>query len=280
MDIVKTIADELEVRQGQVEAAVELLDDGCTVPFIARYRKERTGALNDEQLRTLYDRLTFLRNLEERKGTVISTIEEQGKMTPELMKAIEDAMTMVALEDIYRPYKPKRRTRATIAKEAGLEPLANLIYMQINKRSIMDEAADFVSEEKGVADANAAIAGACDIIAENISDDADYRTYIRELTEKKGILNSAAKDAEAKSVYENYYDFHEPVAKMSGYKTLAVNRGEKEKILTVTIEAPRDEILEYLDKKIVGKEDADTAQLLKNAAEDAYDRLIAPSIER
>ena len=280
MDIVKTIADELEVRQGQVEAAVELLDDGCTVPFIARYRKERTGALNDEQLRTLYDRLTFLRNLEERKGTVISTIEEQGKMTPELMKAIEDAMTMVALEDIYRPYKPKRRTRATIAKEAGLEPLANLIYMQINKRSIMDEAADFVSEEKGVADVNAAIAGACDIIAENISDDADYRTYIRELTEKKGILNSAAKDAEAKSVYENYYDFHEPVAKMSGYKTLAVNRGEKEKILTVTIEAPRDEILEYLNKKIVGKEDADTAQLLKNAAEDAYDRLIAPSIER
>ncbi|MBO6165457.1 MAG: RNA-binding transcriptional accessory protein [Eubacterium sp.] len=280
MDIVKTIADELEVRQGQVEAAVELLDDGCTVPFIARYRKEKTGALNDEQLRTLYDRLTFLRNLEERKGTVISTIEEQGKMTPELMKAIEDAMTMVALEDIYRPYKPKRRTRATIAKEAGLEPLANLIYMQINKRSIMDEAAEFVSEEKGVADADAAIAGACDIIAENISDDADYRTYIRELTEKKGILNSAAKDAEAKSVYENYYDFHEPVAKMTGYKTLAVNRGEKEKILTVTIEAPRDEILEYLNKKIVGKEDADTAQLLKNAAEDAYDRLIAPSIER
>ena len=179
MDIVKTIADELEVRQGQVEAAVELLDDGCTVPFIARYRKEKTGALNDEQLRTLYDRLTFLRNLEERKGTVISTIEEQGKMTPELMKAIEDAMTMVALEDIYRPYKPKRRTRATIAKEAGLEPLANLIYMQINKRSIMDEAAEFVSEEKGVADADAAIAGACDIIAENISDDITGSGYSR-----------------------------------------------------------------------------------------------------
>ena len=256
------------------------MDDGCTVPFIARYRKEKTGALNDEQLRTLYDRLNFLRNLEERKATVISTIEEQGKMTPELMKAIEEAETMVALEDIYRPYKPKRRTRATIAKEAGLEPLANLIYMQLNKKPIAVEAEAYISEEKGVESAEAALAGAADIIAENISDDADYRTWIRDITVKKGILVSTAKDPEEKSVYENYYDFHEPVAKMSGYKTLAVNRGEKEKILSVVIEAPEEDILKYLEKKVVGKDDCDTADILKAAAADAYERLIAPSIER
>ena len=280
MDIIKKIAGELEVKEGQVKAAVELLDDGCTVPFIARYRKEKTGALNDEQLRTLYDRLNFLRNLEERKTTVISTIEEQGKMTPELMKAIEEAETMVALEDIYRPYKPKRRTRATIAKEAGLEPLANLIYMQLNKKPIAVEAEAYISEEKGVESAEAALAGAADIIAENISDDADYRTWIRDITVKKGILVSTAKDPEEKSVYENYYDFHEPVAKMSGYKTLAVNRGEKEKILSVVIEAPEEDILKYLEKKVVGKDDCDTADILKAAAADAYERLIAPSIER
>ncbi len=280
MDIIKKIAGELEVKEGQVKAAVELLDDGCTVPFIARYRKEKTGALNDEQLRTLYDRLNFLRNLEERKTTVISTIEEQGKMTPELMKAIEEAETMVALEDIYRPYKPKRRTRATIAKEAGLEPLANLIYMQLNKKPIAVEAEAYISEEKGVESAEAALAGAADIIAENISDDADYRTWIRDITVKKGILVSTAKDPEEKSVYENYYDFHEPVAKMSGYKTLAVNRGEKEKILSVIIEAPEEDILKYLEKKVVGKDDCDTADILKAAAADAYERLIAPSIER
>ncbi|MBQ8951975.1 MAG: RNA-binding transcriptional accessory protein [Eubacterium sp.] len=280
MDIIKKIAGELEVKEGQVKAAVELLDDGCTVPFIARYRKEKTGALNDEQLRTLYDRLNFLRNLEERKATVISTIEEQGKMTPELMKAIEEAETMVALEDIYRPYKPKRRTRATIAKEAGLEPLANLIYMQLNKKPIAVEAEAYISEEKGVESAEAALAGAADIIAENISDDADYRTWIRDITVKKGILVSTAKDPEEKSVYENYYDFHEPVAKMSGYKTLAVNRGEKEKILSVVIEAPEEDILKYLEKKVVGKDDCDTADILKAAAADAYERLIAPSIER
>ena len=280
MDIIKKIAGELEVKEGQVKAAVELLDDGCTVPFIARYRKEKTGALNDEQLRTLYDRLNFLRNLEERKATVISTIEEQGKMTPELMKAIEEAETMVALEDIYRPYKPKRRTRATIAKEAGLEPLANLIYMQLNKKPIAVEAEAYISEEKGVESAEAALAGAADIIAENISDDADYRTWIRDITVKKGILVSTAKDPEEKSVYENYYDFHEPVAKMSGYKTLAVNRGEKEKILSVVIEAPDEDILKYLEKKVVGKDDCDTADILKDATADAYERLIAPSIER
>ena len=280
MDIIKKIAGELEVKEGQVKAAVELLDDGCTVPFIARYRKEKTGALNDEQLRTLYDRLNFLRNLEERKATVISTIEEQEKMTPELMKAIEEAETMVALEDIYRPYKPKRRTRATIAKEAGLEPLANLIYMQLNKKPIAVEAEAYISEEKGVESAEAALAGASDIIAENISDDADYRTWIRDITVKKGILVSTAKDPEEKSVYENYYDFHEPVAKMSGYKTLAVNRGEKEKILSVVIEAPEEDILKYLEKKVVGKDDCDTADILKAAAADAYERLIAPSIER
>ncbi len=254
MDIIKMIAEEIEVKEGQVQAAVDLLDEGCTVPFIARYRKEKTGALNDEQLRKLSERLTYLRNLEEKKQTVIASIEEQEKMTPELMKEIENALTMVALEDIYRPYRPKRRTRATIAKEAGLEPLADIILAQETKKSMEEEAAPFINEEKGIDSVEAAINGAADIIAEQISDSADFRTWIREKTFKAGTIKSNAKDEEAKSVYENYYDFEEPVCKLTGYRTLAINRGEKEKFLTVKIVAPVDEIINYIEKRTLSKE--------------------------
>ena len=238
MDITKKISEELEVKKEQVQAAVELLDEGCTVPFIARYRKEKTGALNDEQLRKLYERLTYLRNLEEKKQTVITSIEEQEKMTPELMKEIEACETMVVLEDIYRPYRPKRRTRATIAKEAGLEPLAELIIQQKEEGDIEKVVSSYVNPEKGIETIDAAIQGAADIIAEQISDTADYRTWIREKTVESGTLKSVAKDPEAKSVYENYYEFQEPVSKLTGYRILAINRGEKEKFLTVKIEAP------------------------------------------
>ncbi len=254
MDIIKKISEELEVKTGQVQAAVELLDEGCTVPFIARYRKEKTGALNDEQLRKLYERLTYLRNLEEKKQTVITSIQEQEKMTPELMKEIEACETMVALEDLYRPYRPKRRTRATIAKEAGLEPLAQIIMAQETSKTIDEEAAPFVNEEKGVKNVDEAVQGASDIIAEQISDTADYRTWIREKTFKLGRMVSTAKDAEAKSVYENYYEFDEPLNKITGYRTLALNRGEKEKFLTVKIDAPVIDVVNYLERQLVKKE--------------------------
>ncbi len=280
MDIIKKIAEELEVRNKQVEAAVELLDEGCTVPFIARYRKERTGALNDEQLRKLSERLTYLRNLEEKKTSVMETIEEQGKLTKELKAEIEACETMVKLEDLYRPYRPKRRTRATIAKEAGLEPLSNIILMQKPKGSMEEEAMPYVSGEKGVATVQDAINGACDIIAEFISDSADYRTWIREKTLRRGTIHSCAKDAEAKSVYENYYDYNEPILRMAGYKTLAINRGEKEKFLSVSIEAPEDEIISYLEKSLIKNDSAWTCEVMKKTIADAYDRLIAPSIER
>ena len=280
MDIIEKIAEELEVKNKQVEAAVELLDEGCTVPFIARYRKERTGSLNDEQLRKLSERLTYLRNLEEKKASVLETIEEQGKLTGELRAEIEACETMVKLEDLYRPYRPKRRTRATIAKEAGLEPLSNIILMQDPKGSMEDEATPYISEKNGIVSVSEAIAGACDIIAEFISDSADYRTWIREKTFKRGSVRSVAKDVEAKSVYENYYDYSEPVSKMAGYKTLAINRGEKEKFLSVSIEAPKDEIIEYLEKRLIRNENTWTYELMKNTIIDAYDRLIAPSIER
>ena len=303
MNITKKIAEELEVKETQVEAAVSLLDEGCTVPFIARYRKEKTGALNDEQLRKLSERLTYLRNLEEKKQTVISTIEEQEKMTPELMKEIEAAETLVALEDIYRPYKPKRRTRATIAKEAGLEPLANLILLQMTDKSLEEEAKSYVNQEKGIEDVDAAINGAADIIAEEVSDSADYRTWIREKTFKEGTIKSVAKDEEAKSVYETYYDFEESVSKITGYRILAINRGEKEKFLTVKIVAPEFDIVNYLEKQMIdskvlsGKKQSKeeylvsavkpqesdlpwTAQVIANAIIDSYDRLIAPAIER
>ena len=251
MDIIKKISEELEVKSAQVQAAVDLLDEGCTVPFIARYRKEKTGALNDEQLRKLSERLTYLRNLEEKKQTVISSIEEQEKMTPELRAEIEAAETMVVLEDLYRPYRPKRRTRATIAKEAGLEPLAQIILEQTTSKSMQEEAESFINEEKGIDSVEAAVNGAADIIAEQISDSADYRTWIRERTFKSGTIKSVAKDPEEKSVYETYYEFEEPISKITGYRILAINRGEKEKILTVKVEAPIFEIVNYLEKQNV-----------------------------
>ena len=280
MDILKVIQKELNVKLSQVEAAVQLIDEGNTIPFIARYRKEVTGSLNDEQLRQLDERLTYLRNLEEKKAQVLAAIEEQGKLTEELKREIEEAMTQVAVEDLYRPYRPKRRTRATVAKEKGLEPLANLILLQMADREISEYAKEYISEEKGVSDEAEAIAGALDIIAENISDEADYRTYIRKLTMDEGLLVSEAKDEKAESVYEMYYHFSEPVKKLAGHRILAINRGEKEKLLTVKLEAPEERILQYLRKKTVVRENPYTAKLLEETAADSYKRLIAPAIER
>lgn len=280
MDMNKVLAAELGVKAHQVEAAVKLIDEGNTIPFIARYRKEATGSLNDEVLRNLYERLMYLRNLEEKKAQVLSSIEEQGKLTEELRKAITDAQTMVAVEDLYRPYRPKRRTRATIAKEKGLDALANIIRLQKTKRTIEEEAAAFVDPEKGVADVQEAIAGAQDILAESISDEADYRTWIRKYTMKHGRLVSAAKDEKAQSVYEMYYNFEEPLSKLAGHRVLALNRGEKEKFLTVRLEIEEADILRYLEKQVVLRENPATQPVLKAAAEDSYKRLIAPAIER
>ncbi|MBQ2744754.1 MAG: RNA-binding transcriptional accessory protein [Lachnospiraceae bacterium] len=280
MNILKVISDELNIKLSQVEATVKLIDEGNTIPFIARYRKEVTGSLNDEVLRNLDERLKYLRNLEDRKSTVIASIEEQGKLTDELKKQIEEAATLVLVEDLYRPYKQKKRTRAIIAKEKGLEPLANIITLQMITKPVEEEATAYVSEEKGVADVKEAIAGALDIIAEAISDDADYRTYIRKTTFKEGMLTSTAKDADAESVYEMYYDYTESIPKVAGHRTLAINRGEAEKILTVKIEAPEEKILQYLAKKVITKDNQYTSSLLKEALEDSYKRLIAPSIER
>ena len=280
MDIIVKISEELGIKKTQTEAAVKLIDEGNTIPFIARYRKEVTGALNDEQLRNLYERLVYLRNLEERKETVLNSIEEQGKLTEELKAQILAAETMVVVEDLYRPYKPKRRTRAIIAKEKGLEPLANVISLQMISTSLLEEAAKYIDAEKEVNTAEEAIAGAKDIIAESISDEADYRSKIRDLTVKKGHLISVAKDPEAESVYEMYYDFNEPVAKLAGHRVLAVNRGENEKILTVKIEAPVEDIIRYLEKQIIVKDNPETTPILQEVIVDAYERLIAPSIER
>ena len=280
MNIVKIISDELGVRQSQTEAAVKLIDEGNTIPFIARYRKEATGALNDEQLRHLDERLRYLRSLEERKAAVIASIEEQGMLTEELKDKIDKASTLVAVEDLYRPYKPKKKTRASIARQKGLEGLAIIISLQRTNRSIEEEALSFVSEEKGVADVKEAISGALDIIAENISDDAQYRTYIRKLSMKEGVISSQAKDKTAESVYEMYYDFEEPVSKIVGHRILALNRGEKEKVLTVKILAPVEKIVAYLEKQIITSDNRFTTPLLKEAIADSYDRLIAPSIER
>ena len=280
MDMNQVLAAELNVKPWQVEAAVKLIDEGNTIPFISRYRKEATGSLNDEVLRNLYDRLMYLRSLNDRKAVVLASIEEQGKLTAELKKSIEEAATLVVVEDLYRPYRPKRRTRATIAKEKGLEPLANIILLQMTKEPLEKEAEAFVSEEKEVKTAKDAIAGACDIIAESISDEADYRMEIRRRTEAKGMIVSTAKDEKAESVYENYYEFSEPVSKIAGHRVLALNRGEKEKFLTVKIEAPQEDILRYLEKKIIHGENLSTTQILKEAIEDSYKRLIAPAIER
>ena len=279
MDITKQIASELQVRDSQVDAAIKLLDEGNTVPFISRYRKEATGGLNDEQLRTLSERLTYLRNLEEKKATCLASIEEQGLLTEELKKAILEATTQVAVDDLYRPYRPKRRTRATIAKEKGLEPLANIIILQMTNKSLEDEAKAYINPEKEVNTAEDAIAGACDIIAESISDDADYRTWIREKTFKNGRIISKAKDENAESVYENYYDYDEAIAKLPGHRILALNRGEKEKLLKVSIEAPVEDILKYLQKKVISRDNVNTNTTLESTIEDAYSRLIAPSIE-
>ena len=280
MDIIATIAAELGVRKGQVDAAVKLIDEGNTIPFIARYRKEATGALNDEQLRNLFERLNYLRNLEEKKQQVLATIEEQGKLTEELRQQILDAQTLVVVEDLYRPYRPKRRTRATVAKEKGLEPLANILLLQMTKKPMLEEAAAFINEEKEVATAEDALAGAKDIVAELIAEEADYRIRIRELTTKKGILHSTAKDAAAKSVYEMYYDFTEPVAKLAGHRVLALNRGEAEKILSVKIEAPEEDILRFLEKQVITRDNPNTRPVLQETVADSYDRLIAPAIER
>ena len=280
MDIILKISQELMCRQEQVAAAVKLIDEGNTIPFIARYRKEATGSLNDEQLRTLDERLTYLRGLEERKEKVIATIEEQGMLTDELKQSILAAETLVAVEDLYRPYKPKRKTRATIAQSKGLTGLANIISLQMTNKPITEEALAYVSKEKEVHSPEEAIAGAMDIIAESISDNAEYRTEIRNRTRDKGVLITTAKDPEAESVYEMYYDFSTPVRKMTGYRTLAINRGEKEKFLSVKIDAPADEIIGYLIREVVVRDNPNTNDILKDAIADSYERLIAPSIER
>ena len=280
MDIIKKIASELEVQAWQVEAAVKLIDEGNTIPFIARYRKEATGTLDDEQLRKLHERLVYLRNLEEKKQQVLASIEDQGKLTEELKKKILEAQTQVLVEDLYRPYRPKRRTRATIAKEKGLEGLANIILLQMTKKPLEEEAKAYLNEEKEVCTVQDAINGAKDIIAESISDEAAYRTRIREMTEKEGVLTAEAKDEKAESVYEMYYHFQEPVSKLAGHRVLALNRGEKEKFLNVKLEAPEERILRYLEKQIIKKENPNTTDILKEVAEDSYRRLIAPAIER
>ena len=280
MDIILKITEELKVQKWQVEAAVKLIDEGNTIPFISRYRKEVTGALNDEQLRKLDERLTYLRNLEDRKETVLTAILEQGKLTPELKKQIEEAETMVVVEDLYRPYKQKKRTRATIAKERGLEGLAAIIRLSLTNKSIEDEAQAYINPDKEVTDIKTAITGAMDIIAEEISDEAKYRIDIRNMTFKDGNITAAAKDPEAQTVYEMYYNFTAPLNKMTGYRTLAINRGEKEKVLTVKIEAPVDKILMYLEKQVIIKDNPNTTPILKEAIADSYARLIAPSIER
>lgn len=280
MDITSRLAEELGIKKQQAVAAVQLIDEGNTIPFIARYRKEVTGALDDEVLRNLFDRLNYLRNLEDKKQQAIASIEEQGKLTEELKNQILAAETLVVVEDLYRPYRPKRRTRATIAKEKGLEPLANVITLQMLKTSLEEEAAQYINADKEVNSAEEALAGAKDIIAEYISDEADYRIRIRDLTVKQGRIISTAKDPEAESVYEMYYNFDEPIAKMAGHRTLALNRGEAEKILTVKIEAPEEQILQYLKKQVISRDNPVTTPVLTDVIEDSYKRLIAPAIER
>lgn len=280
MDILKKLTEELGTQRWQIEAAVKLIDEGNTIPFISRYRKEATGSLNDEVLRSLNERLAYLRSLEEKKEQVLGSIREQGKLTEELERQILAAETLVVVDDLYRPYRPKRRTRATVAKEKGLEGLADLIRLQMTNRPLAEEAAAYVSEEKGVLTPEEAIEGAKDILAEAVSDEADYRIYIRKLTFDEGILTSAAKDEKTESVYEMYYNFEEPVKKLAGHRILALNRGEAEKILTVKIEAPEERILRYLEKKVIVRDNPHTTPVLKAVIEDSYKRLIAPAIER
>ncbi len=280
MDIIAKLKDELNVEKWQVEAAVKLIDEGNTIPFISRYRKEVTGSLNDEVLRNLNERLGYLRNLEEKKEQVLGSIEEQGKLTDELKEKILAAETMVAVEDLYLPYRPKRKTRASIAKEKGLDGLAAVLLAQETTQSLPEEAAAYVSEEKGVNNVKEALQGAMDIIAERISDEAEYRAYIRQATFEEGKLVSTAKDTKVQSVYEMYYDFEEPVSKVAGHRVLALNRGENEKILTVKIEAPTERILRFLEKKVITKDNENTTPALQETVADSYSRLIAPAIER
>jgi len=281
-DIVKILAEELGIKTTQVEATIKLIDEGNTIPFISRYRKEVTGSLNDEILRQFDERLKYLRNLEEKKEQVLSAIEEQGKLTEELKKEIESALTLVAVDDLYRPFRPKRRTRAMIAIEKGLENFANDIYEEKLGTPAPEEAKKYLSDKEGleVETPEDAIVGAMDIIAEKISDDAAFRNKIRDLSFKQGILTSVAKDETVESVYENYYNFSESVSKTAGYKILAINRGEEEKILTVKLDPPVEEIIRYLEKYIIKKHNEHTEQILKDTIDDAYKRLIAPSIER
>ena len=279
MDIIKKLAQELTIKEEQAKAAVQLIDEGNTIPFIARYRKEMTGALNDETLRNLHERLLYLRNLEEKKEQVINAITEQGKMTDDLKKKILAAETLVAVDDLYRPYRPKKQTRATKAKEKGLEPLANILLLQATSKSMEEEAQSFVDEAKGVTNAKEALAGAKDIIAEMIADKADYRKSIRNCTMKQGRLVVKAKDEKAESVYEMYYDFSQELSKITGYRVLAINRGEKEKFLTVKVEAPDAQIVNALNKTMI-KDNPNTKTLMEETVLDAYNRLIAPAIER
>ena len=280
MDIILKLKEELKVEKWQVEAAVKLIDEGNTIPFISRYRKEATGSLNDEVLRNLYERLTYLRNLEEKKEQVIGSIEEQGKLTDELKEKILAAETLVVVEDLYRPYRPKRKTRASVAREKGLEGLAEFILKQDAAAPLTEEAVKYISEEKGVKDEKEALQGAKDIIAEMISDEADYRIYIRNITMEEGVLTSTAKDEKAESVYEMYYAYEEPLKKVVGHRILALNRGENEKFLVVKISAPVDRIRQYLAKKVLTSENEYTTPVLMEVIQDAYDRLIAPAIER
>ena len=280
MDILNKLREELQVERWQVEAAVKLIDEGNTIPFISRYRKEATGSLNDEVLRNLYERLNYLRNLEEKKTSVMASIEEQGKLTDDLKNKILAAETLVVVEDLYRPYRPKRKTRASVAKEKGLEGLADLIREQKFSGSLEEAAAAYVNPEKGAADTKEALQGAQDILAEGISDEADYRMYIRKITMDEGKLTSTARDEKAQSVYEMYYQYEEPLKKAAGHRVLALNRGEAEKFLTVKVEAPRDRILQYLAKKVITEENPVTEAVLRAVIEDSYDRLIAPAIER
>lgn len=280
MDILNKLREELQVERWQVEAAVKLIDEGNTIPFISRYRKEATGSLNDEVLRNLYERLNYLRNLEEKKTSVMASIEEQGKLTDDLKNKILAAETLVVVEDLYRPYRPKRKTRASVAKEKGLDGLADLIREQKFSGSLEEAAAAYVNPEKGAADTKEALQGAQDILAEGISDEADYRMYIREITMDEGKLTSTARDEKAQSVYEMYYQYEEPLKKAAGHRVLALNRGEAEKFLTVKVEAPRDRILQYLAKKVITEENPVTEAVLRAVIEDSYDRLIAPAIER
>ena len=280
MNIEQRIAEELSIKTEQVAAVVELLDEGNTIPFIARYRKERHGALSDEILRNLGERLTYLRNLEEKKSSVLQTLSELGVLNAELSLKMEKAETLAEVEDLYRPYRPKRRTRAMIAREKGLEPLAALLLSRDLKGSLEENAKPFIAEDKDVNSSQDALAGASDIIAEMISDDADYRMVIRNRTWKEGFLVSETKDETQESVYETYYHFRTPVPKASGHQVLAVTRGEKEKVLTVRIEAPEEELLGYLNRRVIRTEHPEAIAFLKNTVADAYRRLIAPAIER